>query len=75
MTRILTEQEMDHPEQSGYLIYIFTVIKPGETTPEVVKASAPDWQKAIRMLMTQWPNLEVVSFNGFMNPHVEAPTA
>ena len=73
--RLLTEREMDHPDQSGYLIYVFTVVKPGETTSEQVRTSAPDWQKAIRMMMELWPHLEVVSFDGYMNPHVEAPTA
>ena len=75
MTRILTEQEMDHPEQSGYLIWVFDVIKPGKTEVETVRASAPDYKEAVKMFATLWPNVELVKFRGTMNPHVEAATA
>lgn len=76
MQKLPTEREMDlKPEEKGYLIYVFTVIKPGETEKEVVRTAAPDWQQSIRMMMKLWPGLEVVSFDGYMNPHVDGATA
>ena len=75
MEQLPTEAQMDHPEQSGYLIYVFDVIKPGKTEKETVKAAAPDYIKAVRMLAQQWPHIELVKFRGVINPHVEVATA
>lgn len=50
--------EIDYP------IFMFDVIKPGETEQELIEVAAPDYMAAVKVVAAFWPNIYIVRHRG-----------
>jgi len=50
--------EIDYP------IFMFDVIKPGETEQELIEVAAPDYLSAVQVLSSWWPHIHIVRGRG-----------
>ena len=50
--------EIDYP------IFMFDVIKPGETEEELIEVAAPDYWTAVEVVTGFWPHIHIVRHRG-----------